>query len=165
MEWSQPPNQSSGGIPKNVESKIGAPDPRYCHTGVYLKTLNSVAIFGGHGGVHYQRKSFNDLYMIDCDEFEWKKIEALGQGPSPRGGHVAGLMPNQKDMFIHGGWSNIGQFSNLYVYQVDNNTWIEVNINMDLPRWNHSAILIPALPRWKLFFFGGSSGYFDEGQP
>ena len=74
-------------------------------------------------------------------------------------------MPNQKDMFIHGGWSNIGQFSNLYVYQVDNNTWIEVNINMDLPRWNHSAILIPALPRWKLFFFGGSSGYFDEGQP
>lgn len=42
---------------------------------------------------------------------------------------------------------------------------MEVNINLDLPRWNHAAILIPALPRWKLFFFGGSAGYFDEGQP
>ena len=71
MVWSQPPNQKSGHIPKNTESKIGAPEPRANHSSVFLKNLNKVLIFGGHGGLGYSRRSFNDLYELDCENYEW----------------------------------------------------------------------------------------------
>ena len=67
--WSQPPNQQSKGSPKNSESKIGAPEPRADCTATYHK--GKVYIFGGHGGVGYQRMSFNDLYSLDVETFEW----------------------------------------------------------------------------------------------
>jgi len=46
-----------------------------------------VYIFGGHGGVGYSTKSFNDLYALDCESFEWTPIEPTGTPPDPRGGH------------------------------------------------------------------------------
>lgn len=33
----------------------------------------------------------------------------------------------------------------------------------DRPKWNHSSILVPSLPQWKIFVFGGSTAYFEEG--
>lgn len=51
----------------------------------------------------------------------------------------------------------------MFVYNTEKNLWIEINIHLDSPRWNHMAVLIQALPRWKLFIFGGSVGYFEEG--
>jgi dynein heavy chain len=68
-QWSQPPNQKSGGEPKNAESKIGAPAPRSHHSAT--KVGNRVFIFGGIGGVGFKRKVFNDLYVIDLDSYEW----------------------------------------------------------------------------------------------
>ena len=53
----------------------------------------------------------------------------------------------------------------MYVYEYDNNVWTEINLNFDTPRWNHQAIVVPALPKWKLFIFGGSSAFFEEGSP
>jgi dynein heavy chain len=53
----------------------------------------------------------------------------------------------------------------MYVFEYEKNIWNEINLNFDMPRWNHSAIVIPALPQWKLFIFGGSSAYFEEGAP
>ncbi|MCP4294100.1 MAG: hypothetical protein GY786_00645 [Proteobacteria bacterium] len=98
--WSQPPNQKSGEQPQNTESKIGAPEPRANHTSVFVKELNEILIFGGHGGVGYQRKSFNDLYALNCETFEWRKIEPNGSPPEPRGGHISGLLPNSKNIFV-----------------------------------------------------------------
>lgn len=77
-----------------MESKIGAPDPRANHSAVFLKEQNRCYIFGGHGGINYARWSFNDVYYIDCDTFEWTKVETQGSMPEPWGGHVAGLIPN-----------------------------------------------------------------------
>ena len=107
MTWRQPPNQRSGGEPNNTESKIGAPDPRANHTAVYVANLNKIFIFGGHGGVGYQRKAFNDLHCLDCESFEWKRINPKGSPPEARGGHVSGLVPNSDNIFIQGGWSNV----------------------------------------------------------
>jgi len=53
----------------------------------------------------------------------------------------------------------------MYIFEWEKQIWTEVNLNFETPRWNHSAIVIPALPKWKLFIFGGSSGYFEEGSP
>jgi dynein heavy chain len=163
--WTQPPNQRSGTEPQNTESKIGAPEPRANHTATYIKELNRVYVFGGHGGVNYSRKAFNDVYFIECDNFEWSKVEPLGPMPEPRGGHVAGQLPNQNKLFIQGGWSSVSQFSNMYILDLVKNIWSEVNLNFDTPRWNHAAVMVSALPQWKLFLFGGSTGYFEEGAP
>ena len=51
--WQQPPNQKSGGEPKNAESKIGAPAPRSHHTAIRMG--QKVVIFGGIGGVGFKR--------------------------------------------------------------------------------------------------------------
>ena len=62
--------------------------------------MNKVFIFGGHGGVGYQMRSLNDLYTIDCEKFEWEKIEPKGSSPEGRGGHIAALLPNETDFVI-----------------------------------------------------------------
>jgi dynein heavy chain len=62
-----------------------------------------VYIFGGHGGVGYQRMSFNDLYSLDVETWEWTCLrQNTGSGinpnqpimpqPEPRGGHVASIL-------------------------------------------------------------------------
>ena len=163
--WYQPSNQKSGQEPQNTESKIGAPEPRANHTATFIKELNRVYIFGGHGGVGYSRKAFNDMHFIDCESFEWTKVETKGSAPEPRGGHIAGRLPKNNKIFVQGGWSSISQYSNIFVFDFEENAWAELNINFDTPRWNHCGLVIPALPHWKLFIFGGSSAYFEEGTP
>jgi len=164
--WRQPPNQKSGLEPKNTESKIGAPDPRANHTATYLKSKNAVYVIAGHGGVGYSRKSFNDVYSLDVsnDNFEWTKIDATGNLPENRGGHTACLLPNSK-IFINGGWNSISQFSNSWIFDAEKKEWTELDTNMEIPRWNHCTTIVPALPKSKIFIFGGSTGYFEEGAP
>ena len=53
----------------------------------------------------------------------------------------------------------------MYLYDITKNMWIEMNLNFETPRWNHSVIIVPALPNKKIFIFGGSSAYFEEGAP
>ena len=36
---------------------------------------------------------------------------------------------------------------------------------MTTPRWNHSGIMVEAIPSWKYFVFGGSQGEFPENGP
>ena len=91
------------GEPKNAESKIGAPEPRGNHSVTFHK--NRVFVFGGHGGVGYSRKAFNDLYVLDCDSFEWTQMEPAGTPPDCRGGHSAAIMGNNDILMIFGGWS------------------------------------------------------------
>jgi dynein heavy chain len=37
-------------------------------------------------------------------------------------------------------------------------TWTEVGSGFGIPRWNHCACSVEAIPHWKVFIFGGSSG-------
>lgn len=102
-------------------SKIGGPEPRAYHSMTYFK--NKIIIFGGHGGVDYNRTAFNDLYELDLDSFEWKKLKPKGNPPEPRGGHIASLQANSSKLLIVGGWNSILQFSNLFIYDIDKDAW------------------------------------------
>lgn len=91
--------------PKNSESKIGAPEPRANCTANLFK--DKVFIFGGHGGIGYQRASYNDLYFFDVETSEWTKIEYQGGAPpEARGGHSALVLTDKETLIIYGGWSN-----------------------------------------------------------
>ena len=46
-----------------------------------------VFLFGGHGGVNYERRSFNDLYVLDTETWEWELLVPEGNPPDARGGH------------------------------------------------------------------------------
>lgn len=161
-EWFQPPNQKVMTEPHNTESKIGAPEPRANHTLTYHEEIGKAFVFGGHGGIGYSRVTFNDLYSYDVRTHEWTKLEPLGEGPDPRGGHSACLLPNNQLLF-YGGWSNHSQFSDMWIYDIKLNKWIDAEISHDVPRWNFSYAMTKAIPSWKMFVFGGSVGTFVEG--
>ncbi len=55
-------------------------------------------IFGGSGG----DKSFNDLYKFDLINQKWSKLEATGDIPKPREGHVSKIIGKDR-MLVHGG--------------------------------------------------------------
>lgn len=142
-------------------SKIGGPEPRAYHSMTPYK--NRIIIFGGHGGIDYNRTAFNDIYELDLDTFEWRKPKTKGTPPEPRGGHVASLLANKDKMFVVGGWNFILQFSNLFIYDIESETWSDPDVAHEVPKWNFSGCLAPSIPSWKYFIFGGSSGTFFEG--
>lgn len=150
--------------PRNTDSKIGAPAPRANHTATYVPDLNKVYIIGGHGGVGYSRKAFNDVHTYDVETHEWKKEDIVGNAPKERGGHTASLLPDSSKIFVYGGWNSSTQFENFYLYECEKKEWIDLDTPLSEPcRWSHSAVVVPALPKCKLFIFGGSSEFFEEG--
>ncbi len=124
---------------------------------------NKIIIFGGHGGIDYNRTAFNDIYELDLETFEWKKPQVTGTPPEPRGGHVASLLANKEKLFIFGGWNFIFQFNNMFVYDLEKKSWTDPEILHESPKWNFNGCLAPSIPSWKYFIFGGSSGSFFEG--
>ena len=159
MTWSQPPGHSSGGQPDNSESKIGGPDPRAHSTASLIR--GKAYIFGGYGGIQYQRKAFNDIHTLDISTWQWAKIEAIGQIPEPRLGHVSCVINH--NLLIFGGSSNNTQFNNCHQFDSETNEWKDIELAYGTSRWNMSAIFVEAIPSNKFFIFGGSIGDFDEG--
>lgn len=66
-------------------------------------------------------------------------------------------------MVIFGGWSFTSQFSNVMIYDIENNVWEDPEISHNNPKWNLCGIMAPSIPSWKYFIFGGSVGAFSEG--
>ena len=50
------------------------------------------------------------------------------------------------------------------IFDLNTNEWSDPDIYNDVSRWNHSAIMVEAIPSWKYFIFGGESTNFNEGQ-
>lgn len=157
--WSQPPGHQSSGHLENLENKQGGPEPRAHSTASLIK--EKVYIFGGFGGVQYQRKAFNDIYTLDTKSWQWAKLEPIGQIPEPRMGHVACVI--RTALLIFGGSSNETQFNNCHMFESETNEWRDIELTYDMCRWNMSSIFVEAIPSNKFFIFGGSVGEFDEG--
>lgn len=122
-----------------------------------------VYIFGGHGGTNYQRVSFNDLYTLDVETFEWEKKSPEGNAPEARGGHVAAQLAQQDKMVVFGGWNFQSQFGNMMIYDINKNAWIDPEVTPEPAKWNMCGIMAFSIPSWKFFIFGGSVGSFEEG--
>ena len=70
-----------------------------------------------------------------------------------------------RNLYIYGGWNSESQYNNIIQFNLDKLEWSDPDIYNDLPRWNHSAIMVEAIPSYKYFVFGGESGEFPEGGP
>jgi len=96
----------------------------------------------------------------------WEKLapsNTTNQFPEPRGGHT--MFAEGDSIFVYGGWNSEMQYSNVIVYNVTTNEWADPDIYNEIPRWNHSGILVHAIPSKKYFIFGGEIGNFPEGGP
>jgi dynein heavy chain len=49
------------------------------------------------------------------------------------------------------------------IYDIEKKQWIDPEISHETPKWNMTAIIVPCIPSWKYFIFGGSVGNFEEG--
>jgi len=49
------------------------------------------------------------------------------------------------------------------IYDILQNLWIDPELTHEIPKWNHCGAMIPAIPNWKYFIFGGSIGSFEDG--
>ena len=163
-EWSQP---YSGQTEVKPDGEImfkriwpDVPSPRGSHSAAIIGS--QVYIFGGYGGSGFARKDFNDISALDCDTWEWRALECSGTPPEPRSGHqTVAVLDN---LFVLGGWNSIDQFDNLYMLNTLTNTWSQPPGGEDFgpKRWNFSAVSVVAVPHWKIFVFGGSTGNLNE---
>jgi dynein heavy chain, axonemal len=69
-------------------------------------------------------------------------------------------------IYVFGGWNNEYQFDNIFHFDVETKEWYEPDVyGQTIPTWNHSAVLVQAIPSAKYFVFGGESANFPEGGP
>ena len=66
---------------------------------------------------------------------------------------------------IYGGWSGTTQHYNCFIFDTEKEDWIDLEFQKEEPRWNHSAVVVPCLPKSKLFAFGGERADYEEGAP
>ncbi|CAK8995315.1 Dynein alpha chain [Durusdinium trenchii] len=141
-------------------SDPNAPPPRSNHTTSLHE--NSVVLFGGHGGVGYQRRPFNDTWVLNLDNQRWTELACHGNPPPPRSGHQA--FAKDGCVYIFGGWNNEQQFNDLFMLDIENKDWSDVDLSWGVPRWNCSLQLVEAIPSWRVFVFGGTADVYGEGR-
>lgn len=110
-------------------------------------------MFGGHGGLSYNRISFNDLHCFDIETEQWDKLIPTNSAPEGRGG--LSLFASDNKIYIYGGWNQEMQYSNIVFFNLETKEWTDPDIFNEVPRWNHSGVLVEAIPTWKFFVFGG----------
>jgi len=71
-------------------------------------------------------------------------------------------MMNDK-LYSYGGWDAERTHCQTIFYDLETKQWTDPDIYNDVPRWNHSAIMVEAIPSWKYFIMGGECAFFAEG--
>ncbi|KAL8275355.1 hypothetical protein Esti_000677 [Eimeria stiedai] len=105
----------------------------------------------------YERSALADVWSLDCETWSWKQHTFTGTPPAPRQGHSAVIKGDT--MFVFGGWSNDGNYNDLFAYDLQTRDWCEIDAQWPggWARWNMCGLLVHARPRTKFFVFGGSS--------
>jgi dynein heavy chain len=150
---------------ENKESAIGAPPPRANAGSCVYK--NKIYVYGGHGGLNYQRVCLDDIYTYDLETEQWEQIEVnigLQLPPPGRGGHT--IFISEEKLYAYGGWNHESVYNKIEMFDLQTREWSDPDIYNVFPgpRWNHAAVMVEAIPAWKYFIFGGESANFHEGQ-
>lgn len=98
MRWKWTMPKISGDAPRARSYHSATPVPSTEKEG------NILVIFGGNNDV----ESFNTVHVLDTTdedgEWSWFHPNVNGTPPSPRTGHCATLLEDNKTILIHGGW-------------------------------------------------------------
>jgi len=103
------------------------------------------------------------LHTFDLETDTWDKLTPTNNAPDGRGGHS--VFASDGKIYIYGGWNSEMQYNNVLIYDLEKNEWSDPDIYNEIPRWNHSSLLVEAIPTWKFFIFGGECLEYQEGTP
>jgi dynein heavy chain len=164
QSWWQPPESecevSATGAYTLKRKWDKSPTPRGAHSANVIE--GKMWIFGGYGGTGYGRRDFNDLFALDLSSWTWETIIFTGDAPESRSGHQSVVV--KKNIYVSGGWNSMKQFGDLHIFDTEAKAWSNPGVQWDVPRWNHAACVVQAVPNWKIFVFGGNSGDLTESQ-
>ena len=54
-------------------------------------------------------------------------------------------------------------FNNMWYIDLESKEWEEIDLIYGMPRWNHTSVLVEAIPTFKFFIFGGECHEYQEG--
>ena len=75
-------------------------------------------VFGGNGE---GGECLDELWRLDCEEYEWVKCEQHGRIPCGRERHT--LTAVNAELVMFGGWSGRRSLDDIYVLDTETNTW------------------------------------------
>ncbi|XP_050375995.1 uncharacterized protein LOC126793498 isoform X2 [Argentina anserina] len=111
-------------------------------------------VFGGCGksANNDEEVYYNDLYILNTENFAWKKSITSGTPPSPRDSHTCSSSKN-KVIVIGGEDGHDYYLSDVHILDADTLVWRELNTSGQLlpPRGGHSTVAFGK----NLFVFGG----------
>lgn len=134
------------------------PSKRRAHTACLYK--NGIYVFGGGDGV----RALNDIWRLDVSDMtkmSWKLISAPeksnGGGsrevrPKARGYHTANMVTN--NLIVFGGSDGGECFNDVWVFDVEAQTWKCADIPVTYRRLSHTATIVGSY----LFVIGGHDG-------
>jgi dynein heavy chain len=163
-QWHQPnpEHNAEAQIPHQLTNIVwpNVPSPRAGHSATLVG--DNIYIFGGYGGMGYSRRDLDDLYIFNTIHMTWSKVQAKGSAPDKRSGHQACAV--EKKIYIFGGSNSAMQFTDLYTLdtEFDPPVWTKLSCSLTQPIWNHVACSVIAIPKWKIFCFGGISGHLSD---
>ena len=162
--WRQPnpEHNKESSQPNQLQSKAwpNAPSARCGHSCTLIG--ENLYIFGGYGGQGFSRRELDDLYSLNLETMIWTKINAKGTPPEKRSGHQG--LAIEKQLYVFGGWNNTTQFNDTYILDttLDPPVWTRATNDLAVPTWNQAACSVVAIPTWKIFTFGGSTGVLND---
>ena len=136
------------------------PHPRANHSCTHVES--NVVLFGGHGGMGYARKPFGDVHVLNLDNQRWQEYTCQGNPPVARCGHTA--FAKDACLYLFGGWNSETQFNDVYMLDVENKDWTDLDLSWGFKRWNHACQLVEAIPSWRVFIFGGATDSDGSGR-
>eukprot|EP01080_Neovahlkampfia_damariscottae_P008900 gene8900-848_t len=98
---------------------VKKPPARYQHTAVVQG--KQMFIYGGKS----KNQVLNDLWIFDCETFQYREVEMTGIPVPPRHAHSAVITQNY--MLVFGGRSNDGKYSNhCYAFDTEHYNWTRI---------------------------------------
>jgi N-acetylneuraminic acid mutarotase len=133
-----------------VKTQGELPCGRNGHTATLYK--NEIFVIGGWNSNN--PTTTKDIYKLNLDSFEWKKIHPTGDAMVPCNMHTANLYENQ--IFVFRGGDGTNYLHDLHCYDLKLNSWHLVHTTGIMPsaRANHSSSVFKSF----LFIFGGWNG-------
>ncbi|KAI8380599.1 hypothetical protein EDC96DRAFT_491528 [Choanephora cucurbitarum] len=125
------------------------PSPRRAHTTCIWN--QKIIIVGGGDGA----RALADVHTLDLTDPQvpkWSKLQTEGMPPIARGYHTSNLVKDK--LIVYGGSDGHECFSDVYILDLVNNRWSQIDLDRPIPRLAHSATQVGSY----VFVIGGHDG-------